>query len=114
MFTRLAIAGETKTRPHEIHDPETCQKVLRLDANFLHLHAIVRDKPTGYLCCYKEEDYYRLDPCSKFGLQAYQWLSFVENTEQIFIQSRYNMGERRVSFNSLLVYGNNKETHHCF
>ena len=35
IFTRLAIAGETKIRPHEIPDFETCQKVLGLDANSL-------------------------------------------------------------------------------
>ena len=42
---------------------------------------------------------------SKFGLQAYQWLSYVSHTEEKFIQSRYNMGEQRVSTHSLPVDG---------
>jgi len=33
VFSRLAIAGETPIRPHQIDDPETCQRVIGLDAN---------------------------------------------------------------------------------
>ena len=33
--SRLAIAGETKIRPHQIKDPETCRKCLGVDANAL-------------------------------------------------------------------------------
>ena len=40
VFTRLAIASETKIRSHEIDDPESLTQVLGLDANSLYLHAI--------------------------------------------------------------------------
>ena len=40
VFTRLAIAGETKIRSHEIDDSEPATQVLGLDANSLYLHAI--------------------------------------------------------------------------
>ena len=50
IFTRLAIAGETKIQLHEIPDLETCQKLLGLDTNFLHLHVSTQDNPTGYFC----------------------------------------------------------------
>ena len=85
VFTRLAIAGETKIRSHEIEDPEPVTQVLGLDANSLYLHAIAQNNPTGYFCRYKEEENYRPDPCSKFGLQTYQWLSYVSHTEEKFI-----------------------------
>ena len=62
IFTRLAIAGETKIRPHEIPDPKTCQKVLELDANSLHLHAIAQGNPTGYFCCVKKRSITYLIP----------------------------------------------------
>ena len=103
MFTRLVIVGETKMQPHEIPDPEICQKVLGLDANSPYLQAIVQGNPTGYFCRCKEEEHYRPDPYSKFGLQTYQWLSFVAHTKEMFIQSRYNMRKRRVSSHSLPV-----------
>ena len=45
VFTRLAIKYETKTRPHEISNPETCKKVIGLEANSLYLHAISQDLP---------------------------------------------------------------------
>ena len=66
-------------------------QVLGLDANLLYLHAIAQNNPTRCFCRYKEENY-RPDPCSKFGLQAYQWLSYASHTEEKFIQSKYNMG----------------------
>ena len=77
IFCRLAISGETKIRSHEIENPETVQKVLGLDASSLYLHAIAQNNPTGYFCRYKEEEDFRPDPCSKFGFQSYQWLSYV-------------------------------------
>ena len=40
IFSRVAIAGETKIRPHLIKDPETCQKIIGLDSNSLYLYAI--------------------------------------------------------------------------
>ena len=104
IFCRLAISGETKIRSHEIENPETVQKVLSLDANSLYLHAIAQNNPTGYFCRYKEEDF-RPDPCSKFGFQSYQWLSYVAYKENTFLQTRFNMGERRVSKYSLPVDG---------
>ena len=68
IFTRLVIAGKTKIRPHEIPDPETCQKALGSDANSLYLHAIAQHNPIGYFCHYKKEEHHRPDLCSKLGL----------------------------------------------
>ena len=100
IFMCLAIAGETKIRSHEISDLQNCQKILSLVANSPYLHATAQHNSTGYFCLYKEEKHYLPDPCSKFGLQAYKWLSFEEHTEQRFIQSKCNMGEMRVSSHS--------------
>ena len=93
IFCRLAISGETKIRSHEIENPETVKKVIGLDANSLYLHAIAQNNPTGYFCRYKEEEEFRPDPCSKFGFQSYQWLSYVAYKENTFLQTRFNMGE---------------------
>ena len=105
IFCRLAISGETKIRSHEINNPETVKKVLGLDANSLYLYAIAQNNPTGYFCRYKEEEDFRPDPCSKFGFQSYQWLSYEAYKENTFLQTRFNMGERRVSKYSLPVDG---------
>ena len=69
IFTRLDIGGETKVCLHEIDDPEQVTQVLGLDANSLYLSAIAQNNPTGYFCCYKEEENYRPDPCSKFDFK---------------------------------------------
>jgi len=48
LFSRLAIAGETPIRSHQIDDPQTCQRVIGLDANSLYLFAIQQENPTGW------------------------------------------------------------------
>ena len=58
MFNHLAIAGKTKIDSHKIYDPEPVTQVLGPDANLLYLHAIAQNKPTGYFCCYQEEENY--------------------------------------------------------
>ena len=52
VFTRLAIKDETKIRPHEVSNPETCKKVIGLDANSLYLHGISQDLPCSYFIHY--------------------------------------------------------------
>ena len=104
IFCRLAISGETTIRSHEIENSETVKKVLGLDANSLYLHAIAQNNSTGYFCRYKEEDFWP-DPCPKFGFQLYQWLSYVAFKQNTFLQTRFNMGEKRVSKYSLPVDG---------
>ena len=108
IFCRLAISGEIKIRSHEIENPETIKKVLGLDANSFYLYAIAQNNPTGYFCRYKEEDFWP-DPCSKFGFQSYQGLSYVAYIENTFLQTRFNVGEKRVSKYSLPVDGYSEE-----
>ena len=84
IFCRLAISGKTKIRSHEIQNSETVKKVLGLDANSLYLYTIAQNNPTGYFCRYKEEEDFRPDPCSKFGFQSYQWLSYVAYKKKRF------------------------------
>ena len=43
VFCRYAAAGESRIRNHEISNPETTKKILRLDANSLYLHAIAQN-----------------------------------------------------------------------
>ena len=50
VFSRLAIAGKTKIRPHQIKDPETCRKCLGVDANTLCLFAIQQNKKHKIFC----------------------------------------------------------------
>ena len=107
IFCCLAISGETKIRSHEIENPKTVKKVCGLDANSLYLHSIAQNNHTGYFCRYKED--FRPDPCSKFGYQSYQWLSYVAFKQNIFFQTRFNMGERRVSKYNLPVDGCSEE-----
>ena len=114
VFTRLAVANETKIRPHEISNPETVQHVLGLDANSLYLHAISQNNPTGYFCRYRLADNFRPDPCSRFGLQSYQWLSYIQKLENRFLQTRFNKGERRVSSHSYPVDGFCEKTNTCY
>ena len=94
----LVQKNSYKIHSHEIDNPETVKKVLGLDANSLYLYAIAQNNPTDYFCHYKEEEDFRPDPCSKFGFQSYQWLSYVAYKENTFLQTRFNMGEKRVIF----------------
>ena len=72
VFSRLDITGETKIRPHQIKDPETCQKSIGLDSNSLYLYVIQQENPTGYFVRYKESENFKPNPCFKFGWSAYQ------------------------------------------
>ena len=90
---------------YQILNSKTVKKVLGLKANSFYLHATAQNNPTGYFCRYKEEKDFRPDPCSKFGYQSYQWITYVVFKEKTFLQTRFNMGERRVSKYSLPVDG---------
>ena len=81
VFTRLAIKDKTKIRSHEISNPETCKKVIGLDAKSLYLHAISQDLPCSYFICFREKDHYRQDSCCKYGLSSYQWLKWISHTQ---------------------------------
>ena len=50
VFTRLAIAGKTEIRSHEIDDPEPVMQALGLDANSLYLHVIAQNNPIVCFC----------------------------------------------------------------
>ena len=102
-FSKKGKVSIQKIRSHKIENPETVKKVLGLDANSLYLYAIAQNNPTSYFCRHKED--FRPDACSKFGYQSYQWLSYVAYKEKTFLQTRFNMGERRVSKYNLPVNG---------
>ena len=40
VFTRMAVSGVTKIRPHQVENPETCQQILGVDLNSLYLASI--------------------------------------------------------------------------
>ena len=103
VFSRLAIVGKTKTRPHQIKDPETCQKCLGVDANAFYLFAIRQENPTGYFVCYEESKNFKPDPCSRYGLAAFRWLSWISHKENKFIQHKFNKGEKRLMDQSIPI-----------
>ena len=94
VFTRMAVSGVTKIRPHQVENPEICQQILGIDSNFLYLASISGKCLTGFFCVYSEESHISPDPCSKSSLQ---WLSYISAQRNIFIQHKFNMSERRVS-----------------
>ena len=115
VFNRLAIKDETKIRPHEISNPETCKKVIGLDANSLYLHAISQDLPCSYFIRYREKDHYRPDPCCKYGLSSYQWLKWISHTQNKEIQHKYSgQGEKKLTQHSLIVDGFAPATNEVF
>ena len=103
--TRLAIAGHTRIRSHEIEDAELCQSCLGYDANSLYLYAIQQQNPTGYFTHYRQENGYKPDPCSRYGLSAFQYLSWVSHSENKFIQHQFNQGEKILTQYNLKVDG---------
>ena len=105
IFTRLAVAGQTLIRPHEVENPQVAKKVFGFDANSLYLYSINKHLPSSYFCRYRDSNYFRPEPVSKFGLQSYQWLSFLEHSRGIFIQSKFNVGEKSLTPKNLLVDG---------
>ena len=97
IFSRLAISGETKIRPHQVENPHTCAIVRGYDANSLYLHSIMQKNPTGYFCRYQEKEAYRPQPAYRYGLACYRWLSWQEHCRNIRIQHKFNGGEVRVT-----------------
>ena len=67
------------------------------------MHAIKAPNPTGYFCRYKEEDNFRPDPCCRYGLSCFQWLSWVSHSQNKIIQYKFNLGEVRLTEYSLPV-----------
>ena len=114
VFTQLAVANQTIIRPHQIENPKTVKKVFGFDANSLYLHSINQPLPTSYFCRYRVSNNYRPEPVSKFGLQSYQWLSYMAASRQIFIQNKFNIGEKSLTDKNLLVDGFCQETNTVF
>ena len=110
VFSRLAIAGKTKIRPHQIKDPEICRKCLGVDANALYLFAIQQENPAGYFVRYKESENFKPYPCSRYGLAANKWLSWISHKENKFVQLKFNKGEKRLTDQSIPIDGFIKET----
>ena len=67
VFYRLAIAGQTKIRPHQVENSFTCAIVKGYNCNALYLHAIMQKNPTGYFCRYWEEDDFRPLSACRYG-----------------------------------------------
>ena len=86
------------------------QKIIGLNSNSLYLYAIQQENPTGYFVRYKESENFKPDPCSKFGLLAYQWLSWISHKKKKFIQHKFNKGEKRITDQSIEVDGFIEET----
>ena len=102
-FTRLAIAEETYIKPNRYENLHKVAKIVGYDANSLYLHAIRRPNPTDYFCRYKEDNDFKSDPCCKFGLSSYLWLSWVSHSQSKRIQNKFNFGEVRLTEYSLPV-----------
>ena len=98
VFTRLAIKGETKIRPHEVSNPEICASIVGLDTNSLYLHVINQDMPTDFLPSIRS---FRELP-SRSLLQI--WSGVLYN----------KFGERRLTQYSLLVDGFAPASQHVF
>ena len=114
VFTRMAVSGVTKIRPHQVENLETCQQILGVDSNSLYLASISGKCPTGFFCVYSEENHFSPDPCSKYGLSSLQWLSYISAQRNIFIQHKFNMSKRRVTKYSLPVDGFCESTNEVF
>ena len=110
VFSRLVIAGKTKIRPHQIKDPETCQICLGVNANALYLFAIHQENPAEYFVRYKESENIKPDTCSRYGLAAYKWLSWISHKENKFIHLKFNKGEKTLADQSIPIDSFIKET----
>ena len=62
VFTRMAVSGVTKIRPHEVESPEVCQQILGVDSNSIYLASISGKCPTGFFCVYSKENNFSPDP----------------------------------------------------
>ena len=106
VFTRPAIKDESKISPHEIPNPETCKKIIGLDAKSLYLYAITQHLSCSYFIRNREKDHYHPDPCCKYGLSSYQWLKWISHSQNKEIQHKYlGQGEKKLTQHSLIVDG---------
>ena len=94
VFSRMAVAGETSIHPHQFKEPLIAQRVVGIDANSLYLSCVTFTNPTGFFCRYKKEENYLPDPCTKYSLFSCRWLSYLAHSPQIFIQHKFNVGEK--------------------
>ena len=62
-----------------------------------------------------EKDHYRPDPCCKYGLSSYQWLKWINHTQNKEIQHKYSgQGEKKLTQHSLIVDGFAPATNEVF
>ena len=59
VFTRMAVSGGNKIRPHQVENPETCQQILGVDSNSLYLASISGKCFTGFfLCLFRRKQFF--------------------------------------------------------
>ena len=61
-------------------------------------------------CALQRVRKFQPNSCSKYGLSAYQWLSWISQKENKFIQHKFNKREKKLTDQSLEVDGFVKET----
>ena len=81
VFSRMTVAGETPIRPHQFKKPLIAQRVLGIDVNCLYLNCVAFTNPTGFFRRYKKAENYWSDPCTKYGLSSYLWLSYLAHSQ---------------------------------
>ncbi|BFZ03070.1 hypothetical protein BsWGS_06109 [Bradybaena similaris] len=71
------------------------------DANALYLHALMKPMPTDFAVIRKAENEFRAERQSFYTVQNRQWLSWVEYSKNVHLQTQYNgkemaLGKRRL------------------
>ena len=108
IFSRHHEADKTKIRPAEDRyaPHKTCKTVEGLDANSLYLSCLCEEMASGFLYRRRSENNFRLEKTNPISQVAVEWLSYVEQTENIKIDHIGKHGrERQVGGKRLRVDG---------
>ncbi|BFZ20032.1 hypothetical protein BsWGS_23071 [Bradybaena similaris] len=102
IFHRDHEAGRTFIRKNPA---KVVKSIQGYDANALYLHALMQPMPTDFTITRKAEDNFRPRKVSKYTIQNREWLSWLEHTNNLELQTQYNGKEMRFGKRRLPVDG---------
>lgn len=115
VFHRYHEADKTVLRQHDFQsDGKLCAQVLGFDANALYLWATMQELPTGFLVRRRKDKKFYPELSDTFGRQALEWLQWLAHKHRVFIEHKFNVGEKRVGAHGIPVDGYHKPSRTVF
>ena len=105
VFHRYHERQKTLIREHDFENPKLCQKIYGFDANALYLWSAMQTLPTGSMIRRQSKNNFKPELSDYYGRLSVEWMSFIAHIDSVFIEHKFNTGERKIGQHGIPVDG---------